>query len=62
LRPIWAREINPVVALNSGLEFIKPYPERDGREINVITWINPREAFRKYPKKIGNRLFMGTTI
>jgi hypothetical protein len=39
-----------------------PSPERDGCEINVIPWINPRVAIRKYPKKVGNRLFMGAYI
>jgi len=54
--------VNPVVALNSALGFINPYPERDGREINVIPWIHPGVAFRKYPKKVGTRLIMGATI
>ncbi len=54
--------IYPVVALNSAPGFIKPLPREDGREINVIPWINPRVDFRKYPKKVGNRLFMGAYI
>jgi len=54
--------VNPVVALNSAPGLIKSLPESDGREINVIPWINPREAFIKYLKKVENRLFMGTTI
>ncbi len=27
--------------------------------MSTIPWINPRVAFRKYPKKVGNRLFTG---
>jgi len=30
----------------------------DSREINVIPRINPSVAFRNYPKKIRDRLFM----
>jgi hypothetical protein len=36
-----------------------PYPERDGCEINVVPWINPRVTFGSYPQMGGNSLLMG---
>src|SRR4030043_149113 len=41
------------------MDFPNPYPERDGCQINVVTWINPRVTFGSYPQKGRNSLLMG---
>jgi len=55
-------EINPVVPLISATGFTKSLPGEGRQGINIIPQINPRVAFRKYPKKVGNLLFMGAYI
>jgi hypothetical protein len=41
------------------MDLPNPYPERDGCQINVVTWINPRVTFGSYPQKGRNKSFDG---
>ena len=53
-----ATKVHPVVALNSGLEFIKPLTIEAQPLIYVIHWITQIVTFEKYNQSSGNRLFM----